>query len=111
MKWGYLYCSMNPKTTFDAKAAEACVWYTKKFGRMPEICIVHPDDVGKLTITPPDKITIDQHQLTVMSWERMVKDFIGLCCQGEETNQPVTDSPKDSAVVNAFIKHAQQVRA
>lgn len=94
---GYLYCSMNTHTTFDQKVAEGCEWYVKKYGRMPDVCIVNPADVGKLTITNRDKIYVAGKEITVMSWERMVKEFIGLCMQAP--------SP-----VDLFIEHAKRAK-
>jgi hypothetical protein len=61
MHTGLLWFDNDPKTTLSIKIQKAMEYYSKKFGRIPDICLVHPsmlgDDqkqlaLGKLTIRP-----------------------------------------------------------
>lgn len=56
-----LWFDNDPHTTLSAKIQKAMEYYSKKFGRVPNICLVHPNmlaagqkqiDLGKLTIRP-----------------------------------------------------------
>jgi hypothetical protein len=56
-----LWFDNDPKTTLSVKIQKAMDYYSKKFGRIPDICLVNPSmldggqkqfDLGKLTIRP-----------------------------------------------------------
>ena len=115
MKCSLLYLSVNPRMSLMEKVAEGCMWFVKKYGRMPEICVVHPDDVSKLEITPPNKITVNKHPMIVLPWTELPNKWITMDCvwlglEGlADEPQPVPQKPNSDAV-SAFIKHVQQVR-
>jgi hypothetical protein len=61
MHAGMLWFDNDPKTTLSVKIQKAMDYYNKKFGRIPDICLVHPSmldggqkqfELGKLTIRP-----------------------------------------------------------
>lgn len=61
MHTGMLWFDNDPRTTLSVKIQKAMDYYNKKFGRIPDICLVHPSmldggqkqfDLGKLTIRP-----------------------------------------------------------
>ena len=61
MHTGMLWFDNDPKTTLGVKIQKAMDYYSKKFGRIPDICLVHPSmldtgqkqfDLGKLTVRP-----------------------------------------------------------
>ncbi len=61
MHTGMLWFDNDPKTTLSVKIQKAMDYYNKKFGRIPDICLVHPSmldggqkqfELGKLTIQP-----------------------------------------------------------
>jgi hypothetical protein len=61
MHTGMLWFDNDPKTTLGVKIQKAMDYYKKKFGCVPDICLVHPSmlesgqkqfEVGKLTIRP-----------------------------------------------------------
>ena len=61
MHTGLLWFDNDPRTTLSVKIQKAMDYYSKKFGRIPYICLVHPSmldsgqkqfEVGKLTIRP-----------------------------------------------------------
>jgi hypothetical protein len=61
MHTGMLWFDNDPKTTLSVKIQKAMDYYSKKFGRIPDICLVNPSmldsgqkqfDLGKLTIRP-----------------------------------------------------------
>jgi hypothetical protein len=56
-----LWFDNDPRTTLSVKIQKAMDYYSKKFGRIPDICLVHPSmldtgqkpfELGKLTIRP-----------------------------------------------------------
>ncbi len=61
MHTGMLWFDNDPRTTLSVKIHKAMDYYKKKFGRIPDICLVHPSmldtgqkqfELGKLTIRP-----------------------------------------------------------
>jgi hypothetical protein len=61
MHTGMLWFDNDPKTTLSVKIQKAMDYYNKKFGRIPDICLVHPSmldngqkqfDMGKVTVRP-----------------------------------------------------------
>jgi hypothetical protein len=61
MHTGMLWFDNDPRTTLSVKIQKAMDYYNKKFGRIPDICLVHPSmlengqkqfELGKLTIRP-----------------------------------------------------------
>jgi len=61
MHTGMLWFDNDPRTTLSVKIQKAMDFYSKKFGRIPDICLVHPSMVdsgqkqtklGKITIHP-----------------------------------------------------------
>jgi hypothetical protein len=56
-----LWFDNDPRTTLSVKIQKAMAYYSKKFGRTPDLCLVHPSmldsgqkqfELGKLTIRP-----------------------------------------------------------
>jgi hypothetical protein len=56
-----LWFDNDPRTTLSVKIQKAMDYYSKKFGRIPDICLVHPSmldsdqkqfELGKLAIRP-----------------------------------------------------------
>ncbi len=61
MHTGMLWFDNDPRTTLSVKIQKAMDYYNKKFGRIPDLCLVHPSmldsgqkqfKLGKLTIRP-----------------------------------------------------------
>jgi hypothetical protein len=61
MHTGMLWFDNDPRTTLSVKIQKAMDYYSKKFGRIPDLCLVHPSmldggkkqlELGKLTIRP-----------------------------------------------------------
>ena len=61
MHTGILWFDNDPKTTLSVKIQKAMDYYSKKFNRIPDLCLVHPSmldagqkqfELGKLTIRP-----------------------------------------------------------
>jgi len=42
MKTGMLWFDNDPKTTLAAKVIRAVAYYAEKYGRVPNLCLVHP---------------------------------------------------------------------
>ena len=61
MHTGMLWFDNDPRTTLSVKIQKAMDYYAKKFGRIPDLCLVHPSMLEsgqkqlvlkKLTIRP-----------------------------------------------------------
>ncbi|NOH04843.1 MAG: hypothetical protein HND47_24185 [Chloroflexi bacterium] len=61
MHTGMLWFDNDPRTTLNVKIQKAIDYYSKKFGRVPDLCLVHPSmleggqkqfEFGKMVIRP-----------------------------------------------------------
>lgn len=58
MDTGMLWLDVNPETTLSAKIERAAEYYRNKYGRSPNLCMVHPSalvagqDMPQITIRP-----------------------------------------------------------
>ena len=61
MHIGMLWFDNDPRTTLSVKIQKAMEYYSKKFGRVPDLCLVHPSmlesgqkqfELGTLIIRP-----------------------------------------------------------
>jgi hypothetical protein len=61
MHTGMLWYDNDPRTTLNVKIQKAVEYYHHRYGRLPELCLVHPSmleknlkqlEVGKLTVRP-----------------------------------------------------------
>ncbi|MBK6792524.1 MAG: hypothetical protein IPG80_08250 [Anaerolineales bacterium] len=52
MHTGLLWFDNDPRTTLSVKIQKAMDYYSKKFGRRPDLCLVHPSmmDAGQIHI-------------------------------------------------------------
>jgi len=57
MDRGMLWFDDNPKTDLATKVGQAAQYYQKKFGQVPNLCLVHPStleqgilEVGRITV-------------------------------------------------------------
>lgn len=46
MKIGMLWFDNDPKADLKLKIARAAAYYSKKYGQMPNLCLVHPSTLG-----------------------------------------------------------------
>ncbi len=53
MHTGMLWFDNDPLTTLSVKIQKAMEYYNKKFGRIPELCLVHPSmlEMGQNKLT------------------------------------------------------------
>jgi|SRR5919205_297691 hypothetical protein len=105
MRSGLLWYDGSLKKTVEQKITEAAEYFQKKYGRLPELCIVHPDFVKaleRLPIVPPDHVIVLGKEIVVRSWKSIPTGHYWLGFDG-----PVEESP----AVEAFTRHAQQVSA
>lgn len=47
MHTGLLWFDNDPRTTLSVKIQKAMEYYRKKFGRIPDLCLVHPSMIGE----------------------------------------------------------------
>lgn len=61
MHTGMLWFDNDPRTTLSVKIQKAIEYYSKKFGRIPDLCLVHPSmldggqkqfESGKMIVRP-----------------------------------------------------------
>ncbi len=53
MNTGMLWFDNDPKSDLPTKISRAADYYLKKYGRMPDLCLVHPSMLG--TVTPKEQ--------------------------------------------------------
>lgn len=46
MHTGLMWFDNDPRTTLAAKVQKATDYYKQKFGRLPDLCLVHPSMLG-----------------------------------------------------------------
>ena len=63
MHTGMLWFDNDPRTTLSVKIQKAMDYYSKKFGRTPELCLVHPGmlETGQKQLTL-GRVTIRAYQ-------------------------------------------------
>jgi hypothetical protein len=49
MNTGMLWFDNDPKSDLPTKISRAADYYLKKYGRMPDLCLVHPSMLGPVT--------------------------------------------------------------
>ena len=49
MNTGMLWFDNDPKTALSAKIERAVEYYYKKYGRKPNLCLIHPNALASLT--------------------------------------------------------------
>lgn len=64
MNTGMLWFDNDPKTALDQKVQEAAEYFIKKYGRNPDLCLVHPSmlaetqhQAGRVTVRPWKTVT------------------------------------------------------
>ena len=67
MHIGMLWFDNDPRTTLSVKIQKAMEYYSKKFGRTPDLCLVHPS-----------MLKTDKNNL---NWESLAFAPIGLLCR------------------------------
>jgi hypothetical protein len=64
---GMLWFDNDPRTTLSAKVEKAMECYRKKYGRPPEVCLVHPSaisdgrelKVGEMIVRPCKSVLLN----------------------------------------------------
>lgn len=105
MKTGMLFYDGSTKKTFSQKVTDAVVHYKKKYGTLPDLCVVNPNDWKE----DQSQVTIEDRTISVQPDHQVLKDcfFIGF----EHSDElPVPVAPKDSEAVQAFVRHSNRVR-
>ena len=86
MHSGMLWHDNNPKTTLEQKIAKAVAYYTKKYGRSPELCLVHPS-----MVTNDDLNTVD-HMITIRAWRPVLPGHLWIGIEdAANLSQPKTE--------------------
>lgn len=81
-----LWFDNSSKTTLEQKIAKAVEYYKKKYGRSPELCLVHPSMVAN------DDLTSVDHLITVRPWRPVLPGHMWIGIE-DSTNlsQPKTE--------------------
>ncbi|OGO25760.1 MAG: hypothetical protein A2Y54_06115 [Chloroflexi bacterium RBG_16_51_16] len=59
MNTGMLWFDNDPSVTLPVKIRKAAAYYQQKFGRSPDLCLVHPGLIGKSGVSLMlEKITV-----------------------------------------------------
>jgi hypothetical protein len=74
MHTGMLWFDNDPRTALSVKIQKAMDYYSKKFGRVPDLCLVHPSmmegsskqvELGKLIVRPYRSVMPDHFWIGV----------------------------------------------
>jgi hypothetical protein len=58
MKIGMLWYDGDSTRDMDEKVELAAAYYRTKYGRKPNLCMVHPETVGETELSPNGKIEV-----------------------------------------------------
>lgn len=111
MQSGMLWYDGDKQKTLAKKVAEAALYFRKKYGRTPDMCLINAKDVEKLPADTPSQVDVDGRKVDIRSWKGIVPGHLWIGFQHEPEPQPVPVEPVKSDAVAAFERHAQQVRA
>ena len=70
MHTGMLWFDNDPATTLSVKIQKAADYYRKKFGRMPDLCLVNPAMLEK------DQKKLELGKLTIRSYRPVMPDHL-----------------------------------
>ena len=57
MNVGMLWFDNDPRTALTAKVARAADYYRKKYGLVPDLCLVHPSMLGETSMEPVGELS------------------------------------------------------
>ena len=111
MHYGMLWYQSNPKMTLAEKVTEAALYFKKKYGRTPDMCLINTKDAAKLPAGTPNQVDVEGRTVHIRSWKGILPSHL---CLGYDT-EPVRPEPKEAPVksdaVSAFERHANKVSA
>ncbi len=58
MNVGMLWFDDDPRTALKAKIERAVGYYRQKYGRLPDVCLVHPSMLSSAPAETFDKVTV-----------------------------------------------------
>ena len=113
MHGGMLWYNGNKHVTFIQKVEEAAVYYQKKYGRMPEVCLVNPGELKDVPVLPEgDVIEVSGRRVAVRTWKYLPTGHFLICFDGPPVVEAEPEpKPQKSDVVSAFEQHARKVTA
>ena len=59
MNAGMLWFDNDPKTALSAKVERAAAYYEKKYGKRPNLCLIHPTETPIPDPSPKSENTLD----------------------------------------------------
>ena len=71
MHTGMLWFNNSPRMTLDQKINQAAEYYQKKYGRTPDLCLVHPSLLNDL-----NKTAVESLKLTVRPFRPVLPGHI-----------------------------------
>jgi len=78
MHTGMLWFDNDLRTSLDSKIQKAAQYYTNKYGRAPDLCLVHPTMLNGIQNNPkPDNpVLSDTRTITVRSYKPVLPGHI-----------------------------------
>lgn len=70
MNTGMMWLDSRPNLTLDEKIVEAALYFHRKYGRAPTLCLVHPQDLAGTKISEVE--APEQIKLTVRPWRSVL---------------------------------------
>jgi hypothetical protein len=85
MEIGMLWYDGDPSRGMDEKVDRAATYYRNKYGRSPNLCLIHPQTAGKSVMDSNTKIEVQVSNLVLL-------DHFWVGIQSEETEEQRADS-------------------
>ncbi len=80
MHTGLMWFDNDPKTALPAKVRRASAYYSKKFGRQPDICLVNP---GMLDGQPVETVEQDGQAITIRGYRPVLPGHLWIGVEEE----------------------------
>lgn len=113
MNAGMLWYDGDKKKTMIQTVTEAAVYFQKKYGRMPNMCIINSQDWYALPEKPPAEIEVAGSFISLHPWSNLPPAHIWIGRDGEPEPAPAQEPEEkaSSPVIDAFVAHAQKASA
>jgi hypothetical protein len=91
MEIGMLWYDGDPSRRMDEKVERAATYYRNKYGRSPNLCLIHPQTAGQSSIVPNARIEVRFSDL-------VLRDHFWVGIRPEESEKQKVESSLVSAV-------------
>ena len=72
MPYGMLWYEGDKNKPLAQKVTDAALYFKKKYGRMPETCLINDKEAAKLPADTSDEVNVDGRIVKIRSWHGIV---------------------------------------